>query len=147
MVKLVVIHCTDCGAPRVTARRNTKYCYLCRLLRNIIFVGTRTFKCSVCEKRLQPCDRNQDLCCECNPYLPGSVQGDCKLCGREDVRLLGDTIAVCDRCANDPKMRSKLKAALILKQKMVKEGTIVYDEPELPEDVTGTEAQGQEVAI
>lgn len=143
MGKLHIIHCEDCGAPRMTRYKNTRYCEICRLLRNLKFVGDATAKCLVDKRVFAPIKRGQQLSLTCD-YLstPGGEQGQCGICERDDQRLYGKHVRVCVECLDDPKKREAIRAQLIMKQKAIIEGRITIETPELP--VTGTEAQEQE---
>ncbi len=123
MANLITIECQDCGSPRNTRYKNTKYCEVCRLLRNVAFVGSRTTKCLVSGKRFAPIARNQELSLTCDPYsTKAQVEGDCALCGNHTERLYGPNVGVCVECIDDPEKRNQIKAALIRKQAELKSG-------------------------
>jgi hypothetical protein len=118
----------------LTRRKNTKYCAICRLLKNLSFLKERTSKCLVCEKTFSQVSRNEQVCLACDPYsTPAAVEGTCGLCGTPSDRLLGEHIAVCVGCAQDPSKREVFRASLLKKQKAIKEGTVVIEVTE-PED-------------
>lgn len=129
-----IIDCEDCGAPRLTKYKNTKYCEICRLLRNLRFVGERTNKCPVDGSVFAPTNRNQLVSLHCDPYSPATqVKGTCGICHKEDSRLYGEHVSVCVDCMDDPKKRQTIYGQLLLKQKAIKEGRIVIERPTLPE--------------
>ena len=145
MGKLLVIHCEDCGAPRMTRYTNTKYCEICRLARNLKFVGDRTQKCLVDQCVFAPVKRGQELSLTCDTYsTPGGMEGTCGLCETEEARLYGEHIRVCTKCLDDPKRRPEIYGMLLLKQKLIREGEIEIPEPEIP--VVKTEAHDDEAA-
>lgn len=136
-----MIECEDCGTKRVTRYKNTKYCEICRLLRNLKFIGDRTESCLVTKKRFAPIKRNQQLSLTCDPYsTPAGHEGTCGVCDTEG-RLYGDNVKVCTECLDDPKQRGKIIAMLIQKQANIKSGRTVIPDPPMPVQVTGTEAQ------
>lgn len=133
MGKLHIIHCEDCGAPRMTKYGNTKYCEICRLARNLNFMKGQKFKCGVSGKRYAPVKRNQGVCLECDPYsTPGGPQGDCPVCGTDDTRLYGEHVRVCVSCMDSIEKRPTIYAALLKKQAQIKSGEITIPTPELP---------------
>lgn len=133
MAKLLIINCVDCGWPRITARKNTKYCYVCRLARNLAFAKDRTFKCVDCGKTKLQVTRNEDLCKECDEYsTPEGVVDHCAFCERDDQRLLGNTTRVCVSCIHDPRKRSSIRTALKHKINAIKSGEVEIPELELP---------------
>lgn len=145
MGNLHIIKCSDCGGPRMTRYANTKYCEICRLLRNLKFVGDAKSKCLVDKRVFSPIKRGQQLSLTCDPLsTPGGVQGTCGICDREDQRLYGEHISVCVECLDDPARRELIRAQLIQKQAAIIDGRIVIEEPVIPE-VTRTEAQEQEI--
>lgn len=138
MAKWHRIECSDCGTVRYTRYGNTKYCELCRLIRNIRFVGDRTRKCGVSGKEFAPIDRNQLVSLECDPYArPGHPTGTCGECDTENTDLLGNMMHICFKCADDIKRRGKLYSQLLLKQRWVKEHPEEYpDEGPPPAPLT-----------
>lgn len=112
------INCADCGRPRKTKRSNTKYCYPCRLLRNVAWIGLTQAKCEVCQNRFAPLERNAYLCGNCDTRrAPGDPKGTCALCHAEDVPLVDRDVSVCRACATSIEKRPTFHAALIKKQK------------------------------
>jgi hypothetical protein len=119
---LRTIQCADCGRTRQTRRSNTKYCYPCRLLRNIKWQGTETTKCLVCEKRFSPLKRGDVICGKCDSVPPpGDPRGTCAFCGTENSSLVDKEVQVCRPCATDPEQRGKLAAALQKKANKARE--------------------------
>lgn len=110
---LTTIHCEDCGKPRLTGRRNTKYCRVCRLLKNINFIGDRTSECPRCKKRYAPVTRNDLMCGKCNPRIAqGKPTGICGFC-KEEKDLIDSDIKVCHGCATEPDNRLAFTIALL----------------------------------
>lgn len=125
MAKLVLIHCSDCGWPRLTARRNTKYCYVCRLERNLAFIGDRMFKCIDCGNRRNQVIRNEEMCKVCDTFsTPENVVGQCGVCGEHEQRLLGDTVHICVKCIHDPAKRETIRVQLKRKREAIQKGEI-----------------------
>ncbi len=105
------ITCQDCGAARRdVAYKTTRYCESCRLLRNLLFIGERTYQCTECKDNFAPIARGDRYCGECS--LGSNRMGECALCGAASSELLRPSIAVCTRCARDPKQRVRLVKAL-----------------------------------
>lgn len=119
------IHCEDCGRPRSTRYKNTKYCLVCRLFKNLNYIGTQTRKCPVCNNRFAPLNRNELMCGECNTKIAvGQPHGVCGFCG-EDTDLLLDDVRVCHPCATDPKNRDTFLVAMAKKVKDAKEEFLI----------------------
>lgn len=111
------IHCEDCGAHRLTKYKNTKYCHVCRLLRNLKFIGQKTKTCFICDAEFAPIDRNDGMCRACGDLRRSyNVDGKCGLCGREGL-LWRKEIRVCIECLRDPRQRPRLLKGLIAKQR------------------------------
>lgn len=107
MPELRFINCADCGRQRATKRRNTKYCSLCRLMRDLQFVQARLHKCWLCEVRFAPIGGRDNACPDCM-YVPKSFGvEECAFCHQAKPRA-NPEIAVCHSCARDPKLRPKL---------------------------------------
>lgn len=113
-----VIDCADCSHPYVTIRKNTKYCALCRLDRNLTFVGGAKGKCQRCGEKFAPLERQGKLCGPCSVrFLNAQLAeiGRCIFCKSEDVKLLGHGIACCHQCSTDPQKRSNLHTKVVAK--------------------------------
>jgi hypothetical protein len=109
--------CADCGASFTSRQPNARYCYLCRLDRNLMFIGERTSECWRCAKRFAPLSRNDRFCGHC--YRTGtahSVEGTCVLCHKESPNLLHADVSVCGPCATDPDNRRVLLRAVAKKR-------------------------------
>lgn len=116
------IVCADCGESRRTARGNTKYCYPCRLLRNVAWIGLTQSKCEVCQRDFAPIYRGEYLCGECDTArAPGDPHGNCAICHAENAPLVDSRVLVCRRCSKDPEQRRTFHSALIKKQRASKE--------------------------
>lgn len=121
------IECADCSTVRYTRYKNTKYCELCRFLRNLKFIGERTKKCAVSEKPFAPIDRNQFVSLKRDPYSrPGGLDGECGLCNKKDVWLMGNMIHICRECVDDPNRRSEIIGLLLRKQEYIKANPGLY---------------------
>lgn len=133
MAKAHIIECSDCGAPRLTRWKNTKYCFLCRLIRNLEFIGDKTTKCIVDDKVFAPIKRNDDLCGDCDviPMFEG-LRGVCAFCKEDDKPLVAPEVAVCIGCAKNPKYRKNVRKALIQRRAKIISGEIQIPRPELP---------------
>lgn len=108
------ITCEDCGQPYTAIRKNAKYCRVCRLLRNAIYLGDRTQTCLICEQDYAPLQRDKlSICGSCNPNsYKHDVEGTCVFCKTKDGRLIHEDIKVCRRCAQDPEQRELFIKAL-----------------------------------
>lgn len=133
MAKPHVIKCSDCGAPRLTRWKNTKYCFLCRLIRNLEFVGDKQSKCIVCDQAFAPLKRGDDLCGHCDtiPLFEDCV-GKCAFCKEDDQPLVGPEIAICIGCAKDGKIRKNVRKALLIRRQRIMSGFIKVPEPTIP---------------
>lgn len=115
------IICEDCGKLRETAQSNTRFCRVCRLLKNLTWLKSRTAKCLVCECRFAPLERNAYLCPKCDPAeRKDPPVGNCALCDTEG-ELVDTDVHVCMGCATSIDKRPIFHAALIKKVKAQKE--------------------------
>lgn len=121
MMATTTITCADCGQPYETARKNTKYCRVCRLARNLAFLKDSTYTCFVCSEEYAPLERQPEswrVCGPCEPRAwPHDHAGDCALCGEHSDRLIHEDIAVCRSCAFDPEKRPLMFKAILKKQR------------------------------
>lgn len=101
-----IIKCIDCGADYSTKRRNTKYCAICRLRKDLLFLTTRTVQCWDCEAIFAPINSADVLCAECEPSRKRYGVGECKLCEAPQSTLLIPGLAICTKCVRDPKRRA-----------------------------------------
>ena len=111
------IECADCGASYKTTRTNTKYCRVCRVFRDLSFLGDRTKECIECERQFSPLTKKDLLCGGCGSFLRKTLEGTCSLCNESREDLLHETITVCGRCATDPEKRVTLLRALAKKRR------------------------------
>lgn len=109
------IVCADCGAEAPARNKLAKYCDLCRLVRNVKFIGTGTRKCWACERDFAPRARNDVLCGSCELPPAHRVTGTCALC-QAPGDVFSQDIAVCLQCTKDPARRPIFLRALIKKQ-------------------------------
>jgi hypothetical protein len=112
--------CADCGREFETTRDNAKYCRLCRLLKNLIYIGDRRYECWACGGEFAPLGRNDKFCGQCNTV--GSVHdhgGECRLCGETSDQLLHADVLVCRGCSTNPDRRKVLIQAVYRKHKAV----------------------------
>lgn len=134
MAELRIIECEDCGCPRLTRRSNTKFCRVCRIYKNLKYLGDRVTKCIACDKTFAPIYRNEDVCASCSPDLPtGDPRGTCVICKQENASIIDQSISLCLQCAQNPKTRKPFKGALINKINGFRDGTIPYPEVHIPE--------------
>lgn len=109
--------CEDCGHPTQTIRENTKYCAVCRLIRDLPYVAKQhdKAKCALCTAEFARLDVRDPLCGDCTP--PNTKHGiaECAFCKTEQPRFRPE-LSVCDRCARDPENRAKLWGSLKRKQ-------------------------------
>lgn len=110
-----IISCADCGEERKASAANTRYCRVCRLLRNLDFLSDRTHKCLECSSRYPPIMRNDQWCGDC-ALGQTNVRGCCALCGKEDAYLVLPDVRVCHRCARNPRMRRRFILGLRKRQ-------------------------------
>lgn len=116
---LHTIKCENCGSPRLTRRKNTKYCRLCRILKNLEYLDTWEETCIACENRFAPLQRGEDLCGDCAIFpAQGDPKGPCAICHEQDARLMEANINVCQACSTKPENRKILIQSL--KKKIVK---------------------------
>lgn len=113
MAEKSTIICEDCGSPYDTVRRNTKYCNVCRLTRDLKFLTTRTSKCWLCDKEYAPTHSKDELCSECEPKRRHHGQGECRVCGTPDSRLYIPEVAICTTCMRNPQQRREIVQLLI----------------------------------
>lgn len=108
------ISCEDCGHQYTSIRKNTKYCRVCRLLRNAIYLAAHTQTCVICEKVYAPLVREKlAVCGECNPNAyRHDASGTCSFCGTETQRLIHEDVTVCRKCSQDPEQRELFIKAL-----------------------------------
>lgn len=113
------IHCSDCGQARKTRYSNTKYCILCRMARNLKFIGETILKCKACGEEFAPLKRGDIMCGKCdNIPAAGDPHGECGLCHSVAVPIVNEDIAVCHPCSTDPSKREIFTAALFQKRRL-----------------------------
>lgn len=108
------IRCEDCGADYKTKRANTKYCRVCRLYRNLLFLKNRKKECPACGDQFAPLAMDDMVCGRCD-IGRHYVDGTCALCGDATSKQLHPDVAVCHPCATDPSRRPLLIRALAKK--------------------------------
>lgn len=112
-----IITCEDCKSQYSTRRANTKYCPICRWLRDLKFIGGRTRKCWLCDTEFAPLSSKSEMCGSCDDVPRRShVAGECGFCKQEKPNLLHDDLHVCVSCALNPECRRTLVMALKKKQ-------------------------------
>ena len=109
----MVIICRDCREPRIAAKRNTKYCHHCRLLRNLEFFLTRTHDCSEpgCNRKFAPLER-RDAWCSKHALGYSTLKGRCAVCETDDAFLVREGVNVCVGCVRKPELRRRLVGIL-----------------------------------
>lgn len=111
----LLISCQDCGAEYETTRKNTRYCRVCRVLRNIVYYGPKLSTCWTCEEKFAPYEDKQ-VFCGAHAHKPDQpVRGGCGLC-KKDGPVIHPDILVCYECATSPAERPRLVRALTAKQ-------------------------------
>lgn len=118
------ITCADCGHEYKTIRKNTKYCRICRLVRNLDFLQGTVYQCVGCGDEYAPLERTAKTwrtCLECSPRgwdtWSHDHAGTCALCKKDTDKLIHPEISVCRRCAFDPEKREVLYKALLRKRR------------------------------
>lgn len=109
------IACEDCGAPRKTRMKNTKYCHACRLLKDLSFLRDRTGECVACGRKHSLTQRKAWLCQRCTADSGNYREGHCGVCGKENARLVWQEVAVCVDCMDNPEQRGPIIKGLIQK--------------------------------
>lgn len=115
-----IIACQSCGAPYETRRSNTKYCALCRLDKNLRYIGSVQASCWACHKDFAPLERGEDSCGECCYESEKPGMAECGFCHEMKLRVRQD-VAVCHQCARDPKHRGEFMKA-VRKKVQVRQG-------------------------
>lgn len=110
------IKCADCGTETTAKRKNQKYCSVCRLIRNIQFVGNKKKVCVCCEEKFAPLTVNDLLCPNCDVVPASTDVVECALCSRT-TNVIRNGIRVCRFCAYDPTKRETFFAALTKRRK------------------------------
>lgn len=112
-----IIICEQCGDARNAAYKNTKYCVRCALLRDLTFVGTRSYGCELCDRDYAPVALRDPHCGDhaigCGKYLPCAIcqaEGDSDADGYFELHRAG--LPVCVRCVRDPARRQTVIRAL-----------------------------------
>ncbi len=124
MATAKTIQCEDCGRKYETTRKNTKYCRVCRVFRDLAYLRALTKTCVACDRDFAPMRRDDLLCGHCDPTTSKQeVEGDCALC-QVHANLLHADIAVCKGCATDPEKRELFMKALAKKRRASQEGAI-----------------------
>lgn len=111
------IACEDCGFVIQAARRNTKYCRVCRMVRDLPYVATRHRKCGLCDTKFHPINVRDACCGEHAPRLAADELVTCAYCGTEGLSVAGD-LAVCRTCARTSgELRQRFFKALLNRQR------------------------------
>jgi hypothetical protein len=106
----IEIECADCGKSRVARLKNTKYCRLCRLFRDLTFMASgynAKAECLVCDVTFLRVKRNDVLCGTCDIAAEAAPTGECSFCG-ETRKLYDEDVTVCRPCIKSPKQRELL---------------------------------------
>lgn len=111
------VTCAECSAPVETKRKNTKYCGVCRLYRNLIYLQGKTTTCWACDERFLLADRADRVCPDCLPSTAHT--GACAVCNRDDQQMVTSDVAVCRRCIHAPEHRKTIIKAL--RQRQIKQ--------------------------
>lgn len=114
-VKTTIIACEGCQYSYDAVRRNTKYCDVCRLVRDLGYVAMATSNCWVCDAEFAPLFPKDEACGK-HAYAPlRHGKTECVFCGDTALAVRSD-VAVCNICARNPEHRRKLYGSLIKKQ-------------------------------
>lgn len=104
--------CVDCGREFESNRENAKYCYLCRLYRNLVFIADRKYECWACGEKFAPLARSDKFCGGCNTNTSiHHTEGTCSFCGEARV-VLHEDVSVCLPCATDGEQRKLFVRAI-----------------------------------
>lgn len=106
----MTIECADCGKSRETRIKNTKYCKLCRLYRDLTFMAggyNPKATCLVCDAAFLRVKRNDVVCGTCDIGAESAPTGPCSLCGTT-AKLYDEDVTVCRKCIKDPRRRETL---------------------------------------
>lgn len=112
MAEKRTIHCEDCKHEYETVRANTKFCQVCRTFKDLVYVGTDTRKCWLCDSTFAPLHRKDEACADCSPRTGKMLDGECVLCQGHRHPLLSGDILVCLGCAKDPERRRTFGKAI-----------------------------------
>lgn len=117
MTEPTTIHCADCDREAQAHKANMKYCAVCRLFRNLVYLENRTTDCVSCSEKFAPFRRGDVLCADCDVVRPRAyTEGTCALCAGGTYPLLHADVAVCLRCAKDPAQRRTFLQAVAKKR-------------------------------
>lgn len=109
------IACADCGFEHEASNKTTKYCNVCRVFRDLAFVGTTTKNCFACGSKFAPIRRKDELCSNCDYNHRVYGTGICALC-KNEASLIRSDIAVCTDCMRDPDQRRTFMKAMAKKR-------------------------------
>ena len=114
---MATIACVDCGTTRTRCPSNTKYCWLCRLIRDLDHWRKNTRRCmeAGCRATFAPLGFKDRHCSSCNPGMQ-TRRGRCVLCKQEGC-YTDPRLPVCAGCARDPGQRERLWGALLSGQR------------------------------
>lgn len=107
-----IIACADCGSTHEARAKNTKYCKVCRLYRNLMFqanTGQPFGTCKLCDNTFTKLNRNDILCGKC--VFMDNASGSCSICDREAPLYHAD-VRLCLPCLKNPALYRKVVAAL-----------------------------------
>lgn len=108
-----IIHCQDCGTDYETTRANTKVCRVCRVYRDLAYMGDKTKRCMECERSFLPLKQHEILCGSCDFIMSKKyVKGECAICQGTEHMLLDVDIHVCLVCAKSASRRKEFLAGL-----------------------------------
>lgn len=110
------IRCEDCGSPYSTNRSNTKFCDVCRLLRDLRFIGPSTHDCWVCQTKFAPITLREEACAEHGYHPAKTGECECVYCHETRPRIRAN-LAVCVHCARSVERRPMFVKALAIKQR------------------------------
>lgn len=120
----MIIQCVQCGSDHEAAKRNTTHCNVCRIVRDLAFIGPLTKKCFMCQDKFAPMNRNDNLCAKCDYNHKSYGQGTCVLCKKPDMQLIRMDVSVCTTCARDPEQRRRFVEGAMKKQRKLRENPV-----------------------
>ena len=111
------IKCQACGQPTQAKRKNTKYCGVCRLVNQLLYLRGRTRKCVVCNKKFALLEMSEQVCgnCQLQAQYEHPENPECGFCHRPR-KPIQQEVAVCLPCAHAPANREAMTKAIIKKQ-------------------------------
>jgi hypothetical protein len=111
------IICADCGHEHTAASPRAKYCNVCRIWRDLTFVGDTTKACFGCGEKFAPVRRKDLLCSNCDYNHTIYATGPCAICKASSTTTMRSDIAVCVDCMRKPGETRRLFVRAIHKKR------------------------------